>query len=187
MYCRASLKKYLDDLAAKIPAPGGGSAAALSSAMGAALMSMVVNFTLGKPKYMRYERRLKSLLSASESLRKEFLVLADLDVLAFKNKDAKKSLDVPLEVAELSLKAMKLCPDLVKIGNLNLISDVAVASVLLEAGFCSAYFNVEINLKYFKHKAAFSHNLRRRLIRGAQVMKKIRQQTEARVGQIIRS
>ncbi|MBI5145023.1 MAG: cyclodeaminase/cyclohydrolase family protein, partial [Candidatus Omnitrophica bacterium] len=58
-YREATLKKYSDDLAAKLPAPGGGSAAALAAAMGVSLISMVVNFTLGKPKYAQYERELK--------------------------------------------------------------------------------------------------------------------------------
>ena len=58
MYVNKSLKKYLDDLTAKLPAPGGGSAAALVAALGAALIGMVINFTLGKPKYARYQMEL---------------------------------------------------------------------------------------------------------------------------------
>lgn len=58
-YKEQTLKQYLDDLAAKLPAPGGGSAAALNAAIGTALISMVVNFTLGKPRYAKYEQELK--------------------------------------------------------------------------------------------------------------------------------
>ena len=50
MYNEGSLKQYLNDLAAKLPAPGGGSAAALTAALGASLISMVLNFTIGKTK-----------------------------------------------------------------------------------------------------------------------------------------
>ena len=50
MYNDSSLKQYLNDLAAKLPAPGGGSAAALTAALGASLISMVLNFTIGKTK-----------------------------------------------------------------------------------------------------------------------------------------
>jgi formiminotetrahydrofolate cyclodeaminase len=82
-YKEQTLKKYLDDLAAKLPAPGGGSAAALAAALGASLISMVVNFTLGKPKYAEYEKGLKQILSKSERLREEFLNLVDLDVTAY--------------------------------------------------------------------------------------------------------
>lgn len=49
MYCNKTLRGYLDDLAAKLPAPGGGSAAALTASEAAALISMVINFTIGKP------------------------------------------------------------------------------------------------------------------------------------------
>jgi formiminotetrahydrofolate cyclodeaminase len=62
MYKNSSLKRYLDDLAAKLPAPGGGSAAALTASLGASLISMVVNFTLGKPRYAQYEKELKETL-----------------------------------------------------------------------------------------------------------------------------
>ena len=88
-YKDESLKKYLDDLAARLPAPGGGSAAAFNAAIGAALISMVVNFTLGKPRYAEYENELKKMLEKSERLREEFLNLADLDVTAYKSKNIK--------------------------------------------------------------------------------------------------
>ena len=50
MYIKGSIETYLNDLAAKKSAPGGGSAAALQAATGAALMSMVANYTAGNPK-----------------------------------------------------------------------------------------------------------------------------------------
>ena len=78
-YKNQNLTKYLDDLSARLPAPGGGSAAALNAAMGASLISMVVNFTLGKPKYAAFEEELKDILAKSEKLRKDFLDLVDLD------------------------------------------------------------------------------------------------------------
>ena len=46
MYRTQSLQQYLDDLAAKKPAPGGGSAAALVGAIGCALLSMACNGTI---------------------------------------------------------------------------------------------------------------------------------------------
>ncbi|TBR15974.1 hypothetical protein EPO66_05245, partial [bacterium] len=47
VYINKSIKKYLEDLSAKKPVPGGGSASALTAALGSSLISMVVNFTLG--------------------------------------------------------------------------------------------------------------------------------------------
>lgn len=185
LYRNRSIEKYLKDLSAKLPAPGGGSAAALSAALGVSLVSMVVNFTLGKPRYAKYEASLKKTLLASEKLREKFLELADADVSAYKSKDLKRSLQVPLEVAELSLRAIALCPPLIKQGNVNLISDVAVAAALLEAAHASAVFNVDINLRYLADKH-LSRKVNSRLARESDRIKKIRLETEEKVGKVIR-
>ena len=168
-----TLKKYLDDLAAKLPAPGGGSAAALTAATGAALISMVCNFTVGKEKYKSVEDQIKDLLSSSETLREKLMSLVDEDVAAYKKvssayslpKDSpedkrkreqamqeglKEALATPLEVCKLSHQAVKLCPVMSEKGNANLISDVGVAVALLASAFQSALLNVEINLKSIK-------------------------------------
>jgi len=184
MYKDNSLKKYLDDLAAKLPAPGGGSAAAFSASLGAALISMVVNFTLGKPKYAKYENELKDILNKSEKLRGEFLRLTDLDVIAYKSKNLRDALNTPFMVARLCAEGIKLCPPLLKKGNLNLISDVAVAAILLESGFSCAYFNVEINLKALNDKK-LAQGIRKELNKKAKLIKKIRIDTEDKVGKII--
>jgi len=184
-YKDATLKKYLDDLAAKLPAPGGGSAAALVGALGASLISMVVNFTLGKPKYAEYEKELKVILEKSEKLRGQFLHLVDLDVAAYKSKNIRDALGIPFMVSRLCFEGIKLCPPLIKKGNINLISDVAVAAVLLESAFSSAYFNVEINLKSLGDKK-LTKNVRKELTRKQSLIKRLRQQTEEKVGKIIR-
>lgn len=184
MYKNESLEKYINDLAARLPAPGGGSAAALTASMGAALIGMVVNFTLGKPKYIKFENELKEVLEKSGKLRNELLNLVDLDVSAYKSKNIRNSLDVPFMVARLCFEAIKLCPPLIKKGNINLISDVAVAAILLESGFASAYFNVEINLKMLGDKRLGS-SIRKELNKKEKLIKKIRLQTEEKVGKII--
>lgn len=184
MYKNKSLKNYLDALAAKLPAPGGGSAAALVASAGAALISMVVNFTLGKPKYAKYEDELKTVLEKSERLRDEFLNLVDLDVIAYKSKNFRDALDVPFMVCRLCLEGIKLCPPLVNKGNRNLISDVAVAAVLLESAFTSAYFNVQINLKIIGDKK-LTGLVRKELSKKGKLIKRIRLETEKKIGKII--
>jgi len=184
-YKSASLEKYLSDLAARSPAPGGGSAAAVNAAMGAALISMVVNFTIGKPKYKPFEKDLKDILVKSEKLRQEFLNLVDLDVAAYKSKNVRDAIDVPFMLARLCFEGAKLAPPLIRQGNSNLISDVAVAIIFLEAAFASACFNVEINLKCLGDKK-FSAQVRKELSLKGKTIKKIRLKTEERVGQIIR-
>jgi len=186
MYATDTIKKYLDDLAARLPAPGGGSAAALSAALGASLLSMVVNFTLGKPKYAEYEDELKNTLEKSEKLRLEFLNLVDLDVTAYQSKDPRIALNVPFMAARLCLEAIRLCPPLIKKGNINLISDVAVAAVLLEGAFASACINVDINLKYLKDDKKFGQRVKKELKQKEKEIRRIRMQTEEKVGKIIR-
>jgi len=183
-YKEQTLKKYLDDLAAKMPAPGGGSASALSAALGVSLVSMVINFTIGKPKYAKYEGELRELLEKSEKLREEFLRLVDLDVVAYESKNLRDALDVPFMVCRLCHEAIKLCPVLISKGNIKLISDVAVAAVLLESAFQSAYFNVEINLRSSGDKQLGSL-MRRELSVKKKNVRKIRLDTEAKVGKII--
>ncbi|MCX5706900.1 MAG: cyclodeaminase/cyclohydrolase family protein [Candidatus Omnitrophica bacterium] len=185
MYKEGLIKKYLDDLAAKIPAPGGGSAAALNAAMAAALLSMVVNFTLGKPKYAKYEQELKNILAKSENLRNEFLNLVDLDVAAFRSKNMRDALNIPFMLARLCFEGIKLCPPLIKKGNINLISDVAVAAVFFESAFAAAYFNVNINLKVLADKK-LTKAIGKELAQKNRIVKRLREQTEAKIGKIIR-
>lgn len=184
-YKFGTLKKYLDDLSAKLPAPGGGSAAALNAALGASLISMVVNFTLGKAKYAQYDKELNSILERSEKLREEFLNLVDLDVVAYKSRNIRDALDVPFMLSRLCSEAIKLCPPLVKKGNVHLISDVATAAILLEGAFASAYFNVEINLKSLGD-VRLAGSIHKELEKKGESVRKIRLETEDKVDKIIR-
>jgi len=184
-YKDETLKKYLDDLAAKLRAPGGGSAAALTAGLGASLISMVVNFTIGKPKYASFEEELKTILEKSEKLKEEFLRLVDLDVVAYESKNIRDALDVPFMVCRLCFEAIKLCLPLIKKGNINLISDIAVAAILLESAFAAAYFNVEINLKSIDDKKLIKA-VRKELMQKGRAITKIRLETEEKVGKIIR-
>lgn len=153
LYKNKSLEKYLDDLAARTPAPGGGSAAAVSGALGCALLSMVANFTVGKEKYKKYEKEIKGILLKCESYRKRFLELVDLDVKTYsayanakdkksKSRAKKESQKVVQEIASLSYKAIQLCFPLAEKGNVYLINDVLAGAELLSAGFNSALVNI---------------------------------------------
>lgn len=170
MYIDNTIKKYLDDLAARLPAPGGGSSAALSGAMGSALISMVLNFTIGNEKYKPFEETAKEMLVKSEGLRKDFINFFDEDIKGYevvskayklpkdtpadkiKRKQAikealKQATLTPLHVCEHSVEAIKLCPELAKSANKNLICDVEVPARLFEAAFYSAKINVVMNQK----------------------------------------
>jgi methenyltetrahydrofolate cyclohydrolase len=185
MYKDESLAKYLQDLSKKMPAPGGGSASAMAAALGVSLLSMVINFTLGKPKYALYEKELSTALQDAERLRLELLRLVDEDVAAYSSKDIERSLEVPLSVCLLCNEAALLCPVLCQKGNVNLISDVAVAIDLIEAAFRGAYWNVDINLKIL-NDAGRAAKIRQELDGYKKTILDIRNDTEVTIGKIIR-
>ena len=153
MYIKESIKTYLNDLAARKPAPGGGSAAALFASIGAALMSMAANYTPGA----------QGILKKTEEARKRLQVLIDADIEAYgklskamKECSSPAKLDSffreaakpPYEVCKISAECLKLCEELAERGNKNLITDVAIAAICLEGAFFAAKYNVYINLKY---------------------------------------
>ncbi|MBU2614671.1 MAG: cyclodeaminase/cyclohydrolase family protein, partial [Elusimicrobia bacterium] len=122
------LNKYLDALAAKIPSPGGGSAAALVASTGVSLLCMVANFTIGKKGYEEHQPEIKSILAKLESNRLKLNELIDKDPYVYekvsvayklaKNTDEKKTqrelsiqaalkeaISVPFEIIEISINS----------------------------------------------------------------------------------
>lgn len=164
---------FLDELASSAPAPGGGSVAALAGALGAALVSMVCNLTVGKPKYADVQDDIQALLEQSEALRHELVNLLEADVQVYtsvskaykmprdteEEKAArqeaiqaalKEATTVPMKVAEACAKILDLCTPAAEKGNVNAVSDAGVAALLAEAGLRSAALNALINLGAIK-------------------------------------
>jgi len=172
MYFENSIKQYVDDLSAKLPAPGGGSAAALTSTLGVSLILMVLSYTLGKEKYKKFEAELNPALAAAKELKKKLSILIDKDVEAYKKvsatfssedgtireKSLKDAASVPIEICNCSYEALKVCKNIMDKTNKNLITDIAVAAEFLEAAHNSALFNIKINLKGIKD-SEFSKNI----------------------------
>jgi formiminotetrahydrofolate cyclodeaminase len=164
---------FLDELASSAPAPGGGSVAAFAGALGAALVSMVCNLTLGKKGYEDVQDDIEALLGNSEALRQELADLLEADVSAYTgySKAAKMpratdeekaeraeamlaalkvATDVPLAIAEAAVKVMDLCTPAAEKGNKWAVSDAGVAVLMAEAALRSAALNVLINLGTLK-------------------------------------
>jgi len=171
-----TIKGFLSETASSSPAPGGGSVAALSGALGTALSSMVCNLTIGKEKYKDVEDEIKKVLTKSEKLRKELTILIDEDTEAFndvikafkmpKETDEQKkkrsnaiqegyktAAAVPLKTAETCEQILDIAVVLAKIGNQNSITDAAVSALMAKAGVESAILNVRINLGSIKDEA----------------------------------
>jgi Methenyl tetrahydrofolate cyclohydrolase len=168
MYVDGPINHYLDDLSAKKVAPGGGSVAALTAALGTSLMSMVANFTIGKGEYKAIEGKVTVILSSVKKYDAQLRKLIDEDVAAYEKLvkglkalkvkgDAavgdelyKEAIEPPFLVCEISHNCLKLCRQLAEIGNKNLITDTAIAALMFESAYFSAKFNVYINLGYVK-------------------------------------
>ena len=169
------IKNFLDMLASKSATPGGGSVAALTGTMGAALLSMVSNLTVGKEQYKEVEDDIKDLLKKSESFRTTLEELMEKDVEVFNqfmvimklprtNEEEKKDRNqkmqialieaakVPLEIARKSKEVIDICLEIADKGTRNAISDVGVGVLLAEAAVHNAIINVKINLNMIKDK-----------------------------------
>jgi formiminotetrahydrofolate cyclodeaminase len=171
-----AVSQFLDELSSSAPAPGGGSVAALSGALGAALVSMVCNLTVGKKKYADVEQDIKAILQESEALRHKLMDLLQADVQAYTavsqamkmprateeekaartetmQKALKRATEVPLQIAEACVEVIVLCQPAAEKGNKNVVSDAGVAILMAEAGLRSAALNILINLGWIKDQS----------------------------------
>ncbi|WP_034278552.1 cyclodeaminase/cyclohydrolase family protein [Haloechinothrix halophila] len=163
-----TVNDFLTDLAARVPAPGGGATAALHLAQAAALVGMVARYSDG-PRYAEHADSIAAIVSESDSLRADALRLAEEDAAAFSRvaeayampKDgahdrAARSRAIaaalvgaclpPADGIELSDRIVALAERLLPIGNRNVITDVAAAAEAARAGAATARVNIEVNL-----------------------------------------
>ena len=168
---------FIENLASSTPTPGGGSAAAFSGAMGAALVSMVAGLTIGKKKYADAEPEMKDIRKHAEGLRVELMQTVEDDAIAFEAvmgalklpKDSESQLaartaaleiatlnaaHVPLHVSKNAVKAMALAVRCAEIGNLNAISDAASGVAMSRAALTAAGYNIRINVNSLPNKSA---------------------------------
>ncbi|QKP78680.1 cyclodeaminase/cyclohydrolase family protein [Methyloligella sp. GL2] len=171
----SSIEEFLDGLASQAATPGGGSAAAIIGAMGAALVSMVCNLTIGKKKYVEVEDDMKRLLARAEELRLALTEMIADDVKAFdqvmgaygmpketpEEKEArtealqaalKTATEVPLRCCKVSREVIDLSGEVSDKGNLNVISDAGVAVLAGQAALKSAALNVLTNARMIADK-----------------------------------
>jgi formiminotetrahydrofolate cyclodeaminase len=171
-----TIDNFLERLAARVPAPGGGAAAALHAAQGAALVGMVARYSTGE-KYAQHRETVERIIAASDELRATALRLAEDDAAAFTavteayklpkatDEDASaRSAAIaaaligagrpPAEVIAVAGRVVDLAAELLPIGNPNVVSDVAAATEAARAAATTARVNVEINLGGIKDEQA---------------------------------
>jgi formiminotetrahydrofolate cyclodeaminase len=162
------ISDFLDRLADRMPAPGGGAVAALHAAQGAALLGMVARYTTGE-RYAAHQVMISRIITEVDELRGIALRLAEADADAFTavadayqlprstdEERAARSAAVgqalvnaawpPAQVIGVAGMVVDLAGALVTIGNRNVISDVAAAAEAARAAAATARVNVEINL-----------------------------------------
>ena len=173
MLVEKTLKGFSHVLASDSPAPGGGSVAALSGSLGADLVSMVCNLSIGKKEYEESQSELEEALKKSRNLSSELLERVDLDTQAFngvmkafkmpketeeqkqKRKDAiqkgfREAVQSPLAIAHACLEVLRVSESLLGKSNTNAISDLGVSAQQAYAGLEGAVMNVKINLPSIK-------------------------------------
>ncbi len=177
-----SVTEFLEALASASPTPGGGSASALGAAMGAAMVEMACNLTVGREKFAAVEAELRDVLAQASAARGDLTAAVDDDTTAYaavsaayklpRNSDEEKAqrtaviqgalegaCEVPLRVARRAAEVVRLSRIAQAKANPNVASDALVAELLARAGMDGAIANVEINLGAIKN-AAFTERMR---------------------------
>ena len=165
-----TVRQFVDELSTDSPAPGGGSAAALSGSIAAGLVAMVANLTVGKKGYESVFDEMKNISVSAQKLKDELLLLVDEDTNAFnklmeaarlpkkseeeinkRNKLIEETTlyasEVPLQTMEKSFEVLSLAKIVSEKGNKNSNSDAGVAILLSRSAIKGGAMNVEINLK----------------------------------------
>lgn len=167
--------EFVDLLASDAPAPGGGSAAALEGALGAALTAMVCGLTVGKKKYAEFEELAQAAQKKALDLKARFVDVMDRDTEAFnvvsaafgmpKATDEEKAArsaaiqkglegctKTPFEMMELAVETLELTASILGKSNDSAASDLGVSALSLRAAIQGAWLNVLINIGSLKNK-----------------------------------
>lgn len=170
IFTKMSCEEFVDILASKEPAPGGGGASALVGAVGTALGNMVGSLTVGKKKYAAVQDDIIALKAKADALQKEFIELVAKDAEAFvpvskaygmptetdeqkaeKARVMEAALDiacgVPMTIMEKCCEAILLHKEFAAKGSALAISDVGCGVVCCKAALMGASLNVFINTK----------------------------------------
>ena len=159
-----SCHEFVDELSIDSPAPGGGSVAALTASMGAALVSMVANLTVKSRKCREYWDRMLELAPKAQELKEMLMKAVDDDTRAFNRmmdsirsgeeiqEAIKGAIHVPLNVLKSCSEIAEMAVVLEQEGLPASLSDSGVAALMAMAAAVSAYYNVLINLEQIEDR-----------------------------------
>lgn len=172
----SGIDAYFDRLASADPTPGGGSAATVVGALGAALCAMVARITAASDRYASVRPEALAVVTAADVLRERFAAARPLDEAAYervvaasalpKGDDAEKrartaalqaalvgAAEAPLAAAGLSADGIALADRTYALGNTHLVSDVECALHFFRAALAGSAANVRINHRFIKDAA----------------------------------
>ena len=171
----ARMSDWLDQLAGRTPAPGGGAVAALCAASAAALLEMVANYTTGK-KWADREEAMKAIITEAAELRARAAQLAVDDAAAFgavgeayglpKATDEEKAArsaaiqeatlgaaEPPVQVGRVAMRIVTIADEMVEPANPNVLSDVGVAAATARAALSGSITNITVNAAFLTDDA----------------------------------
>jgi methenyltetrahydrofolate cyclohydrolase len=153
-YLELPLERFLEMLAAREPVPGGGGAAAVSVALGAALVAMAARFSGGRlDDAGDLARKADDLGTAVQSLVEKDAAAYSRVLEIYRSSDRSglhdalsAASDVPLSIAIAGAEVSELGVSIADSGNPNLHGDAVTAVLLAEAGTRAAALLVDLNL-----------------------------------------
>ncbi|MFG0257339.1 MAG: cyclodeaminase/cyclohydrolase family protein [Phycisphaerales bacterium JB043] len=157
-------ESLLGQIAARTPSPGGGYVASAVGALGAALGSMVLAYSIGKKSLSQHDETNSRALERLEHSRRELLELAHQDALAYQRLNTIQRADesqredgalleasrdatqVPMSASFVCSEMLETLESLATTTNTWLASDLAIAAILANAALKSCVWNIRINL-----------------------------------------
>lgn len=195
-----TLRGFIEEVASRSSAPGGGSVSAAVAAMGTGLGCMVAQLTYGVRKFEHLDKEMREIIPPLHNITKQLIPMVDADTNAFndymeaikmpKNTDEekalrsaamqeglKKAINVPLNTMKIADSAWDWMERIAKTGNISSKSDVEVGVKSLETGIWGAYKNVMINMGGIKD-ADFKYEI-------TNIAEAIKNKAETRKNQIL--
>ncbi|MBS1597627.1 MAG: glutamate formimidoyltransferase [Bacteroidetes bacterium] len=170
-----TLSDFADETASESPAPGGGSIAAYTGALGASLACMVANLSAHKKGWDERWKEFSGWAEKAEAIKSELIKLVDADTKAFNlimsafslpkateeekairsreiGEATRHAIEIPFQVMKKSFESMSVIKAMADIGNPNSISDAGVAALCARGAVMGAFMNVRINAAGYNDK-----------------------------------
>lgn len=195
-----TLRGFIEEVASRSSAPGGGSVSAAVAAMGTGLGCMVAQLTYGVRKFEHLDKEMREIIPPLHNITKQLIPMVDADTNAFNDymeaikmpkitdeekalrsaamqEGLKKAINVPLNTMKIADSAWDWMERIAKTGNIASKSDVEVGVKSLETGIWGAYKNVMINMGGIKD-ADFKYEI-------TNIAEAIKNKAETRKNQIL--